>query len=415
MSRTSSIDLQQGGAAQGSAPPSPGPPGGEDNPGQTQVDLAAAFAAMTARMDAWERASLQQASATQEAGNTANLAGNVAQQAGQAAQGAGAAAAEAGQAAAAAIEAVNAAATTGRLEPVARIGPPPVAPVRPPKPPKFKGANKYPRVLEWAHLAENYLRAANLYPHGPQAIWHISTFLEGDAMSWWRLYSDEIRRGIKPDIGTWEQFRDILVETFQEFNHETEIRDRYQALRQTGSVAKYTAEFRSLVVELKDETEAQRVYQFLKGLKSEIQARTRTQKPTSLTQAMDIADEADRANTHSMRAGRFGGAVNWNRGRQDRTAVVADSGPRPMQVGAVRQSAQRGPTLSEAERQRLMREERCFKCKRKGHLARECRSSRLPTTRRVGMARAAPSSGQGIDEEDTYPTGDRGSRRRAGV
>ena len=56
-------------------------------------------------------------------------------------------------------------------------------------------------------------------------------------------------------------------------------------------------QFRALVVELLDESEEHQVYQFLKGLKPEIQARTRTHKPATLAIAMDIADKADRLHT----------------------------------------------------------------------------------------------------------------------
>ena len=275
--------------------------------------------------------------------------------------------------------------------------------VRIPQPQKFRGVREGPKVLEWTHQAETYLRAAGLYDD-PQGVWHISTFFEDDAAVWWRLQCDKIKKRILAAPKNWEELAKVLIAQFQIFNHETSIRDRYTALRQTTSVSSYITRFRELVVELPGETEAQQVYQFLKGLKPEIQARTRTHKPTTLNLAMDIADEADRANYHAYRgssrpttqmtsaATRFG--ANLGRPR---------SGVQPMDVGTVRQQSRntdqghdetnaRISTVTPAqphELQRLRQENRCFYCRKHGHLARDCpkkkkADSRRPRRRQTG-------------------------------
>ena len=102
----------------------------------------------------------------------------------------------------------------------------------------------------------------------------------------------------------WNDLKQMLLDQFKVFNHKTDVKDRYQAIRQQTTVSAYINRFRALVVELPDESEDDRMNQFLKGLKPEIQARTRTHKPVTLAQAMDIANEADRANYHAYGRGR---------------------------------------------------------------------------------------------------------------
>ena len=235
---------------------------------------------------------------------------------------------------------------------------PPMAPVRIPQPQKFKGVREGPKVLEWVHQATQYLRAAGLEFH-ETGVWHITNFLEGDAQVWWRLHCDKMDRGLVHRPANWAQLKTLLVEQFQVFNHVTDIRDQYTALRQTSTVSAYINKFRQLVVELPSEPEDQQIYQFLKGLKPAIQAQTRTHKPATLNIAMDIADEADRSNYHAFR-----GSSSYNRNGPPTRA----GGAQPMQIGAV----SRMQTLPPHEIQRLRQENRCFYCRKTGHAARTC-------------------------------------------
>ena len=294
------------------------------------------------------------------------------QSVGDAARAANAANQEALRAQQVAIEAGNLAARIN----VPPVGPPSsnqtqmplIAPIKPPQPPRFKGVNKQPGILEWTYCAQSYLRAAGLENH-EQGIWHIANFLEDDALAWWRLYSEGMDNGTRPRITTWAEMKRVMVDTFQIFNHETNLRDRYEALKQTGSVNEYIAAFRTIVIELEDEPQKARIYRFLKGLKPAIQAATRTHKPTTLEQAMDIADEADRSQLHA-----YGGRIDTTKEEKNGVSTDLDGftwpapapGPVPMEVNAVR--------LSAAERSRLMSEGRCFNCKQTGHMANECPS-----------------------------------------
>ena len=301
-----------------------------------------------------------------------------------------------GQQSAQAQQTAQQAASTAAATAMSPVGSSSSVRVRIPQPQRFKGVRDGPRILEWAHQATTYLRAANLHDK-PEGVWHISTFIEGDAAVWWRLQCDKYERNIAIAPADWTEMKTLLIAQFQVFNHETDVKDRYTALRQQTTVSAYITRFRALVVELPEETEANQVYQFLKGLKPEIQARTRTHKPKTLLQAMDIADEADRANQHAYKGSSHSRHVSSSGGSRQYSATRYDSNsrstPQPMQIGAVRAGRNTGQGINEeddrgyggrarasairsapgpAEMQRLRQENRCFYCRGHGHAARAC-------------------------------------------
>ena len=249
----------------------------------------------------------------------------------------------------------NQAEATATATRAAHVAKPPCKPVRPQR---FKGNQDGPKILEWLHQAELYLRAMNMEDQ-ETAVFHISSFLEADAAVWWRHYYHQMEEELVSKPQNWADMRQLMSRQFQIFNHETEVRDRYQALRQTGPVGAYITRFRALVVELPGETEGSKVYQFLKGLKPEIQARTRTHKPHTLEHAMDIADEADRAHTHAHKGGTPSKVYPRGNG---------GSSPQPMQLGAIAPSAY--------DLQKLRERNACFYCRRQGHQARDCKKKR---------------------------------------
>ena len=237
---------------------------------------------------------------------------------------------------------------------------PPVAPVKPPAPAKFSGLSKGPRVLEWTHQAETYLRAAGLESF-ETGVWHISIYFEEEVAMWWRLHCQKIKDGKADPVPDWATLKQLLIKHFTEVNRETAVRDEYTSLEQKGPVRDYISKFRSLVVELPDETEAQQLYQFIKGLKPDVALHTSGAHPATLERAMEMAASVDSARRR-----------NQGRGSRSYSAPVGDirtehhdSQPTPMEVGAV-------AVLTEAEKTRCIRDGLCFICKKPDHPARKC-------------------------------------------
>ncbi|KAI4218289.1 MAG: hypothetical protein L6R40_008788 [Gallowayella cf. fulva] len=194
-----------------------------------------------------------------------------------------------------------------------------------------------------------------------QGVFHITSYLEDDASTWWRLYCQRVERGEAPGLYNWWALRLVLLEQFSEINRLTTVRDEFANVRQTTSVASYISKFQSIVIELPEKSEGDQIHQFLRGLKKDVQVHTRTHQPQTLMHAMRVADEADRA----VYASGSGVKVVPAKGNY-RGGGSGRNGPSPMQVGAV--------SLSLADKARAISEGLCFKCMKSGHNSRECRS-----------------------------------------
>ena len=234
--------------------------------------------------------------------------------------------------------------------PIASASP---ATLKPPTPPKFRGAYKEPRVLEWSHQVSQYLLSAGL-AETIQGIFHASAFLADEAATWWRLYCARVERKEVACPLNWWGFRALIIEQFSETNRLTTLRDRFAKIQQKTTVAKYIAEFQAIVLELPEKSEGDQVHQFVRGLKKQVQLHTRTQSPTTLDHAMRIADEADRAIFDV--GGSTSSFVGKSRGK----------GPEPMQLNAA--------TLTPEQKARCVDEGLCFNCMKPGHSARFCPS-----------------------------------------
>ncbi|KAK9800185.1 hypothetical protein WJX73_005436 [Symbiochloris irregularis] len=227
-----------------------------------------------------------------DAGTTAQAAGQTAQAAGQAATHAQGMAQQAAGIATQAAQTAARTAATGGVQ-LGTASPPP-SNIKPPPPPRYKGAGTEPRILEWCHKAEQFLRASG-HLDTEMGVFHVASYLDGEAATWWRLQTAKMNDGTATRITKWADLEPELKRRFAEVNRQTAVRDQFSAIRQTTSVTDYINRFRAIVVELPEVDEGMRVYQFLKGLKPNIQANTRTHKPATLEIAMDIADEADKA------------------------------------------------------------------------------------------------------------------------
>ena len=101
-------------------------------------------------------------------------------------------------------------------------------------------------------------------------------------------------------------------------------------------------------------TEAEKLDRFVRGLKGQVRKEVELREPTTLNDAVRIADRVD--------------AVTYYYGRQEQMGPKSESsGPTPMEVDAIQR---RG--LSKADREQLQKTGKCFQCREPGHIARHC-------------------------------------------
>ena len=111
-------------------------------------------------------------------------------------------------------------------------------------------------------------------------------------------------------------------------------------------------EFNRLILKLPMLSEEEKLYQFKKGLKTDVRIQLELRGYTDITEMKAAADKVD--------------DLMWQAsGRRARRDEASASGndPKPdvMEIGNVR--------LSADDRERYMRENRCFKCGEKAHRA----------------------------------------------
>ena len=90
-------------------------------------------------------------------------------------------------------------------------------------------------------------------------------YFDADAKLWWRTRSDEVGMG-KCSIGTWEQLKAELKAQFLPGNVSWMAHHSLMNLRQTGAVRDYIKEFSALMLDIKDMSDEDRFFHFLKGL-----------------------------------------------------------------------------------------------------------------------------------------------------
>ena len=223
---------------------------------------------------------------------------------------------------------------------------------KPPKPEKYEGDRRSGAASNWLHQMTLYLTILGLLDT-THAIPHAVSFLIGAARTWWRAQEAS---GSPPT--TWAAFKASFLEAFQTIDAERMARDRMENLKQRTSVTDYANQFSGLLLEVPEMHPADAVCRFVKGLKPQIRLHVELQRPTTVNDAIRLAQAADSALYFTRPT------YPVNRPTPSPTYM----GPQPMQLGALN----RPPKLSLAERERLYREGKCFRCRQPGHLAEEC-------------------------------------------
>lgn len=94
-------------------------------------------------------------------------------------------------------------------------------------------------------------------------------------------------RGLRQNklLSTWEKFTENLNERFGGSAFDDKL-EELSRLQQTGTVATYMAQFKSLLNEIEGQTEEALITFFIGGLKTEIKNQLKIVRPTSLRKAL---------------------------------------------------------------------------------------------------------------------------------
>lgn len=236
-----------------------------------------------------------------------------------------------------------------------------------------------------------------------RCIAYAATRLTRDAARW---YTKEYRAKMAADVDeTWEYFVGRLMGKFEPMSESIRARNELAALRQAAlTVGEYDAEFLRILSRIDDMSDTDQLLAYQAGLRRNIRDRLIGHVDT-VDEAMQMALRveqaltADRARYGFSRS--FFSAPSQRQATAPTTTASNNSGPAPMELGnlqsdadheygddpgvnekshtiAAMQDRTRGPQRRQftAEQQRLYNEQRCFACHKRGHIKRDC-----PTTR----------------------------------
>ena len=237
---------------------------------------------------------------------------------------------------------------------IAAIPAPPAAPVmrvKPNRPSPFTG--KRSESLEaWIFQMQQFCALAQVPVDDRVTL--AATFFKDQAALWWRSYHQTQNWLAAPP--NWNQFLTALRAQFIPVNTSISAYDRLQRLSQKTSVNAYNHQFREIMLELPDMDNATRMNYYMKGLKENIRPFVAMQTPADLTAAEIIAERID--------------AVTYK--PQTRTPAPTPRSQYRPPGGAIPMDLDVIGKLTDNERERLRKTGGCFRCRKSGHLARDC-------------------------------------------
>jgi Retrotransposon gag protein/Zinc knuckle len=220
------------------------------------------------------------------------------------------------------------------------------------------------------------------------------------ALRWYK--SIELKYKDTDQLQQWNQFKLLVTSHFKANNTESIIRNKLNALQQKYSVSSYNDQFNGLIVELVQMDEGSKIDAYCRGLKKQILIQVKISRPATLEAAQSTALEMDNImnqadgiksyNNNSLVNNRRHYNSNSSSNNQQHSNSNSNSSYNsvPMDIGNVESELDElsyvnsnsnnnnnyyNNRLNDHERQELFRDRKCFKCKRVGHIARNCRSS----------------------------------------
>ena len=230
--------------------------------------------------------------------------------------------------------------------------------LKPKQPEKYNGKRDFQVIDNWITSVDSY--SALTHAEAPDIYHYLNTLLTGEAATWFRF----LHRNVDPNTVTWEAVKTSIKAYFVPPNYTRRLRDEWAYLRQTTIVSDYYARLTQLAMQLGEVEEERLVDEFIRGLKPKTRTEVELRDPRTLEEASRIADRFDTIVYHRPF---FGSSQSFHQ---------EDTRGEPMQIDAFRTKTQPSKLrkLTNDERAHLRSINACFKCRKQGHMARECPS-----------------------------------------
>ena len=114
-------------------------------------------------------------------------------------------------------------------------------------------------------------------------------FLTDAAKVWWRTKYHEIQEG-RCHISTWEELKQELKVHFYPENVDYLARRKLRDLRQKGTVQDYVKQFTTIMLDIRDMTEKDKLFYFLDGLSRDAAIELQRRRVQNLADAVTAAE-----------------------------------------------------------------------------------------------------------------------------
>jgi hypothetical protein len=239
-----------------------------------------------------------------------------------------------------------------------------------PLPKSFSGSSQPGAVENFLFDCEQYFIGMDVA--ADKQVLFAAGLLEGGAKSWWRYMCQRLE-GTEDlvELYTWSSFHAELLARFRAVNATRHARDKMASLRQDGNVRTFAYKLQELAMQVPGMQDEELLDRFVRGLKPRTRMQVVMREPETFDQAVKLADRFD-----SLFSPGFGfdGQPRGNRIGTNPTPILSRpanpvSQPTPMEIDVLRR---RVAPLTDAERDRLRKIGRCFRCRQPGHIATNC-------------------------------------------
>lgn len=245
-------------------------------------------------------------------------------------------------------------------------------------PPNFAGLHDKRKVNTWIFKVEHYLDMIKVKTDRLRI--NIATaFFNAFAAEWWQNRMNDSRAGQESPIVSWEQFVKLLEQTFipTEARADTQVHQKLEeALTQTETIPVYIMAFLSRAKQLENSNEAEKVSQFIQGLKPKPSAYVRTYTPSTLAEAINLAEKWDQATLKQAPFTPYQKRTILRRTSQKKAIPKPDRPHLHEADRDIQYSHFKSRRLSEYEKNEYRKRGLCFKCGEHGHTFYQCSQRR---------------------------------------
>ena len=238
--------------------------------------------------------------------------------------------------------------------------------LKPKQPEKYNGKRDFQIIDNWITSIDSYF--ALTHAEAPDIYHYLNIIFSDEAAAWFRF----VYRNVDPNEVTWEVVKTSIKAYFISPNYTRRLRDEWVYLRQTTTVSDYYARLTQFAIQLEEVDEERLVDKFIRGLKPKTRIEIELRDSQTLEGASRIADRFDTIVYHRST---FAPSQTFHhedtRGEPMQLDTLRTT---PMQINAFKTKTQPSKLrkLTNEERTHLRSINTCFKCRKQGHIAREC-------------------------------------------